>query len=239
MSVWPPFPPEPPHPLRTPWQPPPPPARPAPASPAPGWSLIADTEPDWLSERLVERRLLALAGELDREATNRVVSELALLDASGDEPVTLRLCGVSADLDTALVVVDALDMMGVDVQATCLGTITGAAVAILAVADQRVAGPHATVHFREPHARCSPAGGDLEAHAEHHQRQLRQLQERIATACHRPVDVVIEDMRAGRVLTADEAREYGLIDSCTSRTPQPSTNTGERPTAAPQGQPED
>jgi ATP-dependent Clp protease protease subunit len=235
VSVWPPVPPEPPHPLRTPWQPDPAAPRPASSPPSPGWSLIVDTEPDWLTERLVERRLLVLAGELDRDAANRIVAELALLDASGDEPVTLRLSGVSADLDTALTVVDALDLMGVDVHATCLGTITGAAVAILAVADQRTAGPHVTVHLREPRPRHGVAGPDLDAQAEHHQRQL---QARIATACHRPVDAVIEDMRAGRVLTAQEARECGLIDSCASPASRRSTGRDEATTAAPQTRPE-
>ncbi len=211
MSVWPPVPPEP-FPRRTPWQPAPgAPRVPGPPS-SPGWSLIADTEAGWLAERLAERRLLALAGELDRDAANRVVAELALLDASGDEPVTLRLSGLSADLDSALTVVDALDMMGVEVRATCLGTITGAAVAILAVAHRRTAGAHATVALREPRARHHVGGADLEAQAEHHRRTLRGLQERIAAACHRPVDTVIEDMRAGRLLTAEQARDYGLID---------------------------
>jgi len=162
------------------------------------------------------------------------VAELALLDASGDEPVTLRLSGVSADLDTALTVVDALDLMGAEVHATCLGTITGAAVAILAVADQRTAGPHATLHLREPRSRHGLDGRDVEAQAEHHQRQLRQLQERIATACRRPVDGVIEDMRAGWVLTAQEAREYGLIDSCASQASRRSTGRGDATTAAPE-----
>jgi ATP-dependent Clp protease protease subunit len=199
--------------------------------------LIVDTEPDWLTERLVERRLLALAGELDRDAANRIVAELALLDASGDEPVTLRLSGVSADLDTALMVVDALDLMGVEVHVTCLGTITGAAVAILAMADHRTAGPHVTVHLREPRSRHGVAGPDLEVQAEHHQRQLRQLQERIATACQRPVDAVIGDMRAGRVLTAQDAREYGLIDSCASPASRRSTGGDEATTAAPQTRP--
>lgn len=231
MSVWPPVPTEPPHPLRTPWQPGPATPRPTSSPPPPGWSLIADTGPDWLAERLMERRLLALAGELDRDAANRMVSELALLDASGDEPVTLRLSGVSADLDTALTVVDALDLMGVEVHATCLGTITGAAVAILAVADQRVAGPHATVHLQEPRSRRCVTGRDLEAEAERHRRQLRQLQERIATACRRPVDVVAEDMRAGRLLTAQEARDYGLVDSCAG--PVSRGSTGDATTAPP------
>jgi len=237
MSVWPPVPPEPPHPRRTPWQPEP--AAPRPASPPPpGWSLIVDREPDWLTERLVERRLLVLAGELDRDAANRLVAELALLDASGDEPVILRLSGVSADLDTALMVVDALDLMGVRVHATCLGTITGAAVAILAVADRRTAGAHATVHLREPRVPHDVAGRDFDAQVEHHQRQLRRLQERIATACHRPVNAVTSDMRANRVLTAEEARECGLIDTCTSQASRASANRSDATTAAPQTRPE-
>jgi ATP-dependent Clp protease protease subunit len=219
VSVWPPVPPEPPGPRHTPWQPAPavPPSAPSPM--VPSWSLVVDAKPDWLGERLVERRMLALAGELDRDGANRVVAELALLDASGDEPVSLRLSGVSADLETALTVVDALDLMGVEVQATCLGTITGAAVAILAVADRRAAGPHATVHLCEPHSPRGVAGRDLEAHAEHHQQQLRRLQERIAEACRRPVDGIATDMIAGRVLTAEEAREYGLVDTCTVTSP--------------------
>ena len=217
MSIWPPVPPEPPHPRPTPWQPEPRPHSPAPSPVAPAWSLVIDARPDWLAQRMVEQRLVALTGELDRDAANRAVATLALLDASGDEPVQLRLSGVSADLDTALTVVDTLDIMGVQVHATTLGTITGAAVAILAVADQRTAGPHATVHLHEPPTPPGIAGRDLEAHAEHHQRQLRRLQERIAAACHRPVDAVAADMRDQRVLTAEDARRYGLVDTCTGR----------------------
>jgi ATP-dependent Clp protease, protease subunit len=225
MNVWPPVPPEPPHPRRTPWQPDPA-ARPPAASPgSPGWSVVVASGSDWLAERLLERRLAALAGELDRDAANQVVAELALLDASGDEPVSLRLSEVSADLDVALTIVDAMDLMGVQVQATCLGTISGAAVAILAVADRRTAGPHAVVHLREP--RWSPpvagrevVGADLEAHAHQHRRQLRLLQQRIAAACHRPVDTIANDMRAGRFLTAEQARDYGVIDTCVSGAPR-------------------
>ncbi len=213
MSVWPPYPPEPPQ-RRTPWQPAPPPG-PGPSPVPAGWS-VSVAAPDPLADRLVAQRLVVLAGELDRDAANRAVATLALLDASGDEPVALRLSGVSAELDGALTVVDALDMMGVEVHATCLGTLTGAAVAVLAVADRRAAAPHATVHLREPRPQGA-AGRDLEACAEHHRRQLRLLQERIAAACGRPVEEVAGDMRTGRVLTAEQARDYGLVDTCTGR----------------------
>lgn len=213
-GTWPPqppgpLPPQPPQFPRTPWQPDPRPAVPA----APSMSVVVGS-PDRLAERLLEQRVVALSGQLDDEAVNRAVAEFALLDAAGDEPVRLQLAGVSADLGAALTLVDALDLMSVPVHATCLGTLTGAAVAVLAVADRRTAGAHAMLHLTEPRALRGGPGRDVEALAAEHARQLRRLQERLAEACGRDVEEVVADMRAGRLLSAAEAQEYGLVDRC-------------------------
>lgn len=214
-NTWPPRPPEPPwrpdtpeppSPLRTPWLPTPAPPAPGPVTASASFVLGAT---DWLAERLLEQRVVALSGELDAATVNRTVAELALLDASGDQPVQLRLSGVTADLDLSLTLVDALDLMGAPVHATALGTITGAAVAVLAVADSRTAGPHLLVHLREPRG---VTGLHVEAEAAEHARRLRRLQERLAEACGRPVEEVAADMRTGRLLDAAEARDYGLVD---------------------------
>jgi ATP-dependent Clp protease protease subunit len=209
-SAWPPFPPEPaepPRPPRSPWLPE---ARP----PAPGGASasVVIGAPDWLAQRLLDQRVVAVSGELDDEQANRVVAQLGLLDVTGDEPVRLRLSGVSAELGATLTLVDALDLMGAPVHALCLGTLTGPAVALLAVADQRVAGRHVTVHLCEPRSPHGIPGRELASLAAEQARQLRRLQERLAEACRRPADEITADMRAGRLLTADEAREYGLVD---------------------------
>jgi ATP-dependent Clp protease protease subunit len=212
MGTWPPLPPrppDPPMPRRTPWLPDPRPPAPGPVSASA--ALIVGTS-DWLAERLLEQRMVALAGELDEEAVNRVVAELALLDATGDDPVRLRLSGVSADVGAALTVVDALDLMGAPVHATCVGTLTGPAIALLAVADHRTAGPHALLQLSRPRSPAGIPGRDVEPLAAEHARQLRRLYERVAAACGRPADEVEADMRTGRLLTASEARDYGLVD---------------------------
>ena len=211
-STWPPLPPnppDPPFPRHTPWLPEPRPSAPGPVSASA--SLMIGMG-DWLGERLLAQRVVALAGELDAETVNRTVAALALLDADGDEPVRLRLSGVGADLDTALPVVDALDLMGVPVHATCVGTLSGAAIALLAVADRRTAGPHAILRLSEPRAPGGIPGREVEARAAEYARQLRRLQERIAAACRRPVEEIAADMRSGRLLTAQEAVGYGLVD---------------------------
>jgi len=221
-----PFPPQPPLPPQPPFPPGPPPSpwlpglRPVPSGPVTASASLTIGGQDLLAERLLAQRVLALAGELDEEIVNRSVATLALFDADGDDPVRLRLSGVSADLDAVLTLVDAIDLMTVPVHATALGTLTGPAIAILAVADHRAAGPHAVLHLREP--RLEPHGihgRDLDSWVAEQAVRLHRLQERVARACARSVEELAGDMATGRVLTAQEAQEYGLVDSSDAGSP--------------------
>lgn len=205
----PPQPPEPPVPRHNPWAPEPRPVAPGPVS---ANATLSVSPGDWLGERLLDQRVVALAGELDAETVNRTVAALALLDATGDDPIRLRLSGVGADLDSALTMLDALDLMGAPVHATALGTLAGPAIALLAVADRRTAGRHAVLHLCEPRGPHGIRGQELDSWAAEHARQLRRLQERLADACGRPVDEIAADMRAGRLLTVPDAQDYGLVD---------------------------
>jgi ATP-dependent Clp protease protease subunit len=209
----PPEPPEPPHPGRSPWLPEPRPTAPGPVSAS---SSVEVRGPDWLAERLADQRVVALAGDVDPETANRTIATLALLDASGDDPVQLRLSGVRVDLETALALVDALDLMGAPVHVTALGTLAGPAVALLAVGDVRTVGPHTTLQLNEPQPPRGVRGWDVETWAAEHARQVRRLDERLAEACGRPVEEVAGDVHVGRLLTADEARAYGLADGTTA-----------------------
>jgi ATP-dependent Clp protease protease subunit len=168
---------------------------------------------DWLNERLLQHRKVALSGTLDREASSRVAAALAHLDATGDEPVTLWLSGLTADLDATFTLVDTLGQMRAPVQVTCVGTITGAAIAVLAVADLRAAGPNTILHLCDPPPAGTDTAVDPSAHAQQHARQLRRLHECIAAACQRPVHAVARDMRDERLLDAKQAQAYGLVDT--------------------------
>jgi ATP-dependent Clp protease protease subunit len=207
----PPEPPEPPLPQRSPWLPEPR-TTPGPVSAS---SSVEVHAPDWLAERLVAQRVLALAGDLDAETANRAIATLALLDATGDEPVQLRLSGVRVELESAFALVDALDLMGAPVHVTALGTLTGAAIALLAVGDVRTAGPHAVLQLADPGPPRGIRGWDVEAWAAAHAEQVARLHERLAEATGRPAAEIAADMHAQRLLTVEEARAYGLLDPAT------------------------
>jgi ATP-dependent Clp protease protease subunit len=182
---------------------------------------ISVTGPDPLTERLLERRIVRLTGRIDTDAANDAAGALALLDADGDDPVQLWLCDVDADLEVTLTLLDVLDLMGVEIHAICLGELVGAGVALLTAADRRDSGVHTVFHLREPRTRYSGYAADAAAYTERQQRHLQTLHERLAHICGRSVDEIAADMRNQRILTAEQARDYGLIDTVTESTPGP------------------
>ncbi|MDT2003965.1 hypothetical protein FXW78_02505 [Rhodococcus opacus] len=105
--------------------------------------------------------------------------------------------------------------MEVPLHVHCRGDVRGMAVALPRAGRPADSGGTC----RLPPARTADVlrrpASDIATAAEHHEQQVRLLQQRIADSCRQPLDTVIDDMREHRILTADEARDYGLIDAVT------------------------
>ena len=134
------------------------------------------------------------------------------LDATGDGPVQLHIDCPGGTLEAAFCLIDVIDLLGVDVIATCVGQAVGPAIGPLAVAHRRQATPHARLRLVEPTASMAGHPHDLDVWAAHHSAQVQRFAERLAAAVRRPVDAVADDLAAGRYLDAQEALDYGLID---------------------------
>lgn len=168
---------------------------------------------DWARRELLESRTVLMSGPLDEERALAASAELMLLDGEGDEAVQLRLESEGGTLDGALMLVDVIDLLGVPVHATSMGRLGGAAVAAFAVAPTRILGPHARVRLSEPRTAyedCSAS--ELAVVVAHHRTRVDQFVECLAAATGQPADVVAEDLRRGRLLTAEEAVELGYAD---------------------------
>ena len=218
-STWP-WPPEiprrpdqPPYPPETPGQPSPP-SQPPPAPILPSWE---EPDPDWaerrLLERLLDQRVILVSGHLDARTAERAVAQLLLLDRSdGTRPIELHLSCRDADLEPSLALAATVDLARAQVKVIVSGTVSGPALAVLCAAPERVAHRHATLVLTLPHASATGSAADVASEAEGHERAVAQLIERIATASGRAEEQVGDDLRSGRVLTAEEAESYGLVD---------------------------
>jgi ATP-dependent Clp protease protease subunit len=167
----------------------------------------------WLEERLFDRRVVLLHGPLNAAAATQAAAALLTLDAMGREPVQLHLSVTDGELSAAFAVVDAIDAMRAPVHVLVTAEAGGAAVAVLAAADRRLAYRHARIRLAEPRAAAVAGTADeVAAAAGQYLRELEELAVRLAEVTGQPRSRVEDDLSAGRVLTAEEARAYGLLD---------------------------
>ena len=167
----------------------------------------------WLEEHLFRQRIVMLSGPLTGSAATRTAAALLTLDALGTEPVRLHMSTSDGDLTAAFAVVDALDSMRAPVHAVVTAQVGGAGVALLVAAGRRLAFRHASLRLCEPPA--APVSGtadEVAAAAGKYLRELEELAERVAAVTGQPRSRVEDDLSSGRVLTAQEARDYGLVD---------------------------
>jgi ATP-dependent Clp protease, protease subunit len=199
-----------------PWGPPPHPF-PGPAEPetvpgpAHGQVWFAPAEPVGLYEQLLQRRIVLASGQLTDEIATRLCAQLLTLDAEGDRPIRFELQNLGAELTAAITLIGVLDTVGVPVRARVAGRMSGAALGVLAACPERAAYPNAVFAMSEPTVEFGGTVALVTAREEQIRTMVDGLYERLAETSGHEVDEIRADARAYRVLTAAEARDYGLV----------------------------
>ena len=199
-----------------PWGPPPPPF-PGPAEPetipgpARGQLWFAPAEPVSIYEQLLARRIVLANGQLTDESATRLCAQLLTLDAEGDQPIRFELQNLGAELTAAITLIGVLDTVGVPVRARVAGRMSGAALGVLAACPERAAYPNSVFAMSEPTVEFGGTVAVVTAREEQTRTMVDGLYERLAEASGHEVDEIRADARAYRVLTAAEARDYGLV----------------------------
>jgi len=183
----------------------------------PGPTPAAESGPDdagrpTVRDRLFDQRVVFLWGPLDDARAGQLAAELMTLDATGDDPIQLHIDSPGGTLEAALCPVDVIDLLGVEVTATCVGQAVGPAIGPLAVAHRRRATPHARFRLSEPVFDLSGPARDIGAWAAHQRAQLHRFCARLARSIGTDPETLEGDLATGRFLDAAQAREYGLID---------------------------
>jgi ATP-dependent Clp protease protease subunit len=153
-----------------------------------------------------------LWGYLDDTLASHLAAELMTLDATGDDPVHLHVDSPGGTLEAALCLVDVIDLLGVELTATCVGQAAGPAIGPLAVAHHRRATPHARFRLTEPVFDLTGSARDLDAWVASQGAQLRRFCQRLAPAIGTSPESLQHDLATGRFLDPHQALEYGLID---------------------------
>jgi len=171
----------------------------------------------WLREKLFDRRIVLLTGELDDPLANEIVAALLSLDAISDEPIDLYVDSPDGTLEAAFALIDILEAVRAPIRIHCRGQIGGPVLGILTAGDRRFAAAHARFRLGQPRAQFAGTPEQIDAQNRHEHDRLWRLCARLARATGRPAEEIAEDMRRGRWLDAGEALQYGLVDEVIGR----------------------
>ena len=169
--------------------------------------------PEWLQEKLFERRMVFVTGRLDEARAGQAAAQIMALDSSGDAPIDLFLDSGDGTLEAAFVLIDVIDATRTVIRAHCRGQVHGPAVGVVAAATQRSAAPHTTFRLVAPVERVVGRPDEVAERSAQHRDLLWRFQARVAKTTGRPAEDVAADMRRGRYLDAREALDYKLIDA--------------------------
>jgi ATP-dependent Clp protease, protease subunit len=178
---------------------------------------VRDLPPD-LNAALLSHNIVYLRGRLDDTQANTVTAQLLLSSrtAKPERGIDLYVDSPGGTLAAALSVYDVMQSLGLTVATTCIGTVGGAVVLVLAggTPGQRYALPHARVHLLDETVTLEPGvASDVATHAEAVRDQSARWRAALLKHVTAPPERLVAELGAPRWLTAQEAQTLGLIDA--------------------------
>jgi ATP-dependent Clp protease protease subunit len=165
--------------------------------------------------RLLKDRIVVLGSPIDDAVANLVTAQLIHLEADHpDKDINLYINSPGGSGTALLAIYDTMQAIRPDVSTICVGQAASAAAVLLAAgaAGKRFALLHARVLIHQPHGELGGQAADIEIQAREALRQRRLIDEILARHTGQPVEVVRRDTDRDFILTAEEAKAYGLVD---------------------------
>jgi len=168
---------------------------------------------DGLQAKLLKTRTLLLSGSIDKELAERLIRQLLLLEAEGDDPVKVFIDSPGGDADAGYAIFDMLRFIKPDVYTIGMGTVASAAalVHLAAPKDRRLSLPNAHFLIHQPLSGIRGVATEIEIHARELDKLRSKINALIAAETGQSVEKVSHDTDRDYWLNAEEALEYGLI----------------------------
>ncbi len=165
--------------------------------------------------RLLKDRIIMLSGEINDQMANTIIAQLLFLDAQDSEKdIYLYINSPGGVITSGLAILDTMNLIKSDVQTIAIGMAASMASVLLACGTKgkRFALPNSEVLIHQPLGGAQGQQTEIEIAAQQILKAREKLTKMLADASGQPLDKVRKDTERDHYLTADEAKEYGLID---------------------------
>lgn len=175
--------------------------------------------------RLLKERIIFLVGPIDDHVANVVVAQMLFLEAENPEKdISLYINSPGGVVTAGLAIYDTMQFIKPDVSTMCIGQAASAGSMLLMAGakGKRYALPNSRVMIHQPSGGTQGQATDIEIHA----REILYLRQRLnqlyADHTGQPLEQIERDMERDRFLSAEAAKEYGMIDEVLQRRPDES-----------------
>jgi ATP-dependent Clp protease protease subunit len=166
--------------------------------------------------RLLRERVVFVGSPIDDDVANLVVAQLLHLEAEDpDKDISMYINSPGGVVYSGLAIYDTMQFIKPDVATVCCGIAMSMGSLLLAggAAGKRSALPNSRILVHQPSGGFQGQATDIQIHAKEALELRRRVEEIYAQHTGRPVDDVSDALERDRFFTAEQARDYGLVDT--------------------------
>ena len=169
-----------------------------------------------LYSKLLKENIIFLGTPIDDTIANLICAQLIHLESeNADKDINIYINSPGGDITALFAIYDTMQFIKNDIATTCIGGAASAAAVLLAAGTKgkRLALPHARILLHQPFGQTGYAqAADLEIVAKEILRMRDLMDEIVARHTGQPIERVHKDTDRDFVMSAEEAKEYGIID---------------------------
>ena len=166
--------------------------------------------------RLLKDRIVMLDGEIDHTTASLVVAQLLFLESEDpDKDISLYINSPGGSVTAGMAIYDTMQYIKCDVSTICIGMAASMGAFLLAggAKGKRYALPNAEIMIHQPLGGAQGQATEIQIAAEHILKTKKKLNSILAENTGKDYDVIAADTERDNWKTAEEAKEYGLIDA--------------------------
>ncbi len=168
-----------------------------------------------LYSRLLEDRIIFLTGEIDDATANLVVGQLLYLETKDPgKDISLYINSPGGSVSAGMAIFDTMNYIKCDVSTICVGMAASMGAFLLAAGakGKRICLPNSEVMIHQPLGGARGQASDIKIIADHILKTREKLNKFLAEATGKSVEEIARDTDRDNYMSAEEAKEYGLVD---------------------------
>ena len=170
--------------------------------------------------RLLKDRIIFLGEEVTDVSANLIVSQLLFLESEDPgKDIQMYINSPGGSVSAGMAIYDTMQFIKCDVSTICMGMAASMGAFLLAggTPGKRLALPHSTIMIHQPSGGAQGQATEIQIVADRIQYTKRMLNELLAANTHQPLEKIAADIERDYYMSAEEAKNYGLIDAVVTK----------------------